>query len=877
MELVDLLGLVDTAAFFLLGLAALRRWHVNRDRPTFFLALALSAMAGSSILGRINDLLGIRNQAIQSLTLLAFLSSGYFIVRLRDQFISLHPKVKAALPIALGALGAVTVIVGIPAQEDARFTGIELALALAVVVTWSICAGEPVIRFLVASRNLPRVQRARLRALGAGLGGIILILFILIAIGPAQDPRTQVAFDLIVLALVPLLYVALEPPRWLRKTWESDDEGTSVAEDLAVFAPDAETISNRVLGHALSIVGADAGYVRDVDGSIIAMKGMTSVEADEIEALARDGGGDRLGEGRVVRLTDQDRYAVVLPFQSGERAALGVVSGPFTPLFGSYETQHLREFGAVAGVALDRVRLVEALADETDRYQALLQAISDLGEGFLVAEGARLIYANDAYCAMTGYTIQELKAMPSLLDIALPAERGALRAKFQARMRGEPQEDHYESAIVRKDGSLVYVEVSLKLIEKAPQPRMITIVRDVTSRKLERDALARQTGAVRLLQSVAEAANEARQLSDAIRVAIDEVCAYSRWPVGHALLPAPGGRELLPTGIWHLDDADRFAAFKERTEASTIKIGEALAGRVMESGRPIWIADISSSAGFDRGGLGLKAGFAFPILIEKQTVGVLEFYTEEMAEPDENLLDIVTNIGAQLGRAAERERINTLRDEFISNAAHELRTPITSIVGFSALLKESDQKLSEEELRLAVQSIARQGERLRGLVNNLLDFTRVQQGRLTADLKRVDVRAALVNGVEVAPPPDARKVVEVRAPEGMVAMADAARLEQILANLLTNAYRYGGDKIVLDAIEEEDDIIISVADDGPGIQSKLVDTLFDPFTRGETSNTEGSGLGLAIVRMLAQIQGGDIEYRAADSGGAEFLVRLGRP
>ena len=127
-------------------------------------------------------------------------------------------------------------------------------------------------------------------------------------------------------------------------------------------------------------------------------------------------------------------------------------------------------------------------------------------------------------------------------------------------------------------------------------------------------------------------------------------------------------------------------------------------------------------------------------------------------------------------------------------------------------------------------------------------------------------------------PPPAGKSVEVLVTGEPVALADRHRLDQVISNLLTNAYRYGGPKIRMEACEKNGSVVVSVTDDGEGIESGLLTNLFDPFTRGAASSeVGGSGLGLAIVKMLVDASGGEIWHEPERPHGTRFNVRLKRP
>lgn len=169
----------------------------------------------------------------------------------------------------------------------------------------------------------------------------------------------------------------------------------------------------------------------------------------------------------------------------------------------------------------------------------------------------------------------------------------------------------------------------------------------------------RGTALIRLLQVVAMAANEATNIESALATCLNEVCAYTGWPVGHAYLLEEEAGDLVPTGVWCLSDAARFRRFREKTEATRLERGRGLLGTVLATGKPTWIADVSQDASFVRGSkddIGIRAGRAFPIMSGQEVLGVLEFYSAEAAPVDEALLQTMSQIGVQIGRVVERVR-----------------------------------------------------------------------------------------------------------------------------------------------------------------------------------------------------------------------------
>ena len=228
-------------------------------------------------------------------------------------------------------------------------------------------------------------------------------------------------------------------------------------------------------------------------------------------------------------------------------------------------------------------------------------------------------------------------------------------------------------------------------------------------------------------------------------------------------------------------------------------------------------------------------------------------------------------------KAEERLRRETARrEQFIANAAHELRTPVTVLYGLASLIQANGVDMPEEQVAASIDGMKRQGERLRDLVNNLLDLSALQGGMLRINPRPVPLHEVVGTAVESLPLPDGKRV-SAAIDERLVVEADPDRLEQMLTNLLNNAYRHGGDSILLEAQESDGRVLVSISDDGPGVPHELVPELFEAFTRAHHPGySGGSGLGLAIVRSLAQASGAEVWYEPGPRAGARFVLALPR-
>ncbi len=180
-------------------------------------------------------------------------------------------------------------------------------------------------------------------------------------------------------------------------------------------------------------------------------------------------------------------------------------------------------------------------------------------------------------------------------------------------------------------------------------------------RKRAGEEILQQQALIGLLKAVAIAANEAMTTDEAFQVSLDEICHCTNWPVGHVYFVDEAAKNrLIPSTVWHLKDEVSFKRFKEITQKTDFEIGIGLPGRVLKTGKPAWIVDVTKDENFPRARLArdinVKAGFGFPILVRKEVTAVLEFFSEDAEEPDKPLLDVMAQIGTQLGRVVERKR-----------------------------------------------------------------------------------------------------------------------------------------------------------------------------------------------------------------------------
>lgn len=256
--------------------------------------------------------------------------------------------------------------------------------------------------------------------------------------------------------------------------------------------------------------------------------------------------------------------------------------------------------------------------------------------------------------------------------------------------------------------------------------------------------MAQRTAVVQLLQEVAVAANEALTPEEALQFAVNRVCAHTGWPVGHVYrLNANRPQQLESAHIWHLAPSGQFETFRQVTEESSFEIGMGLPGKVLATGQPAWIMNVTQDPDFSRtvlaGDIGLKAGFAFPVLIGNEVAAVLEFFSEQAVEPDESLLEVMAHIGTQLGRVVERKRAET--------EIHRLNVQLEQrVVERTAQLEAANRELEAEiatrkRTELAQRILAEAGSMLSASVDYSTRLTKIAQMAVPqlADWCAVDV------------------------------------------------------------------------------------------------------------------------------------------
>ena len=258
-------------------------------------------------------------------------------------------------------------------------------------------------------------------------------------------------------------------------------------------------------------------------------------------------------------------------------------------------------------------------------------------------------------------------------------------------------------------------------------------------------------------------------------------------------------------------------------------------------------------------------------LAEERLRRVQEEYTQRLAETNAELE--MTN--------RELERANRLKTEFLASMSHELRTPLHTIIGFSELLGEELEGPLNDKQRRFVQHIHKDSLHLLELINDILDISKIEAGRLELRREAFDFAALVAESLASvrALAETKSQVLEAELDVPTAVDADRLRIKQVLVNLLSNAIKFTpeGGRIRVEANVQDSSVAISVSDNGIGIPAEEQDFIFDKFHQvGATTKgvREGTGLGLAITKRLVEEHGGTIRVASQLKKGSTFVITL---
>ena len=394
------------------------------------------------------------------------------------------------------------------------------------------------------------------------------------------------------------------------------------------------------------------------------------------------------------------------------------------------------------------------------------------------------------------------------------------------------------------------------------------------------------------MNEIAETVSQSLDLHKILNNSLDKVLSLFDLEIGDIQL-------LRPDEQLHVI-AQRGFDFEMLQQIESWRMGEGISGRVAREGEPIVIDDIGQNPRFRLTALEperIHSLACIPLKSKNKLIGIMNIITYDGRRFQPQEIVLLCAIALQIGVAVDNSllyleldennrrlmELDRLKDDFLATMTHELRTPLTSIMGFSHLLKNRLLgDLNEEQLECAGIIFSQSEAQLR-LVNDLLDFAKIKAGKLT--IAPQPMGAEEIIGMNLTIIQGLAHEKQIKLDQQVIhnlpmVFVDSQRLSQILLNLLSNAVKFtseGGTVCVKAGLYSEEEVIISISDNGIGIEPKNFDLIFERFRQVESHATrqyQGTGLGLPIVRSLVELHGGRIWLESELGKGSTFHFTL---
>jgi PAS domain S-box-containing protein len=560
-----------------------------------------------------------------------------------------------------------------------------------------------------------------------------------------------------------------------------------------------------------------------------------------------------------------------------------------------------------------------ALRESEARFRAIFQ---DAPFGIGVADlRGRILTANPALEKILGYSQDEMQGRVLLAELTHAEDAEAGMRAFQALAAGECDEYQIEQRFFNREGRHMWVHLAMSLVRDAEGRPVFAIGmgEDVTARKVaeeqrlqlhrEQAARAEAEAGQRGLAFLAEASTQlaasldyATTIEAVVRAVVPPLADWA------TLRTLDDNGNLRPVATAHIDPRQEALALQMRRRyppQAEEPLSPAMA--VLRSGESVLIPEVSPELlrQVSRGAehfamwqtLGPQSLLIVPLTAHGRVHGTLTLIATAASGRRYTTTDLALaeDLGRRAALAVENAQLYAraqtaiqtaeeavrARDEFLSVAAHELKTPVTSLRGFAQLSLRAlahDEELDRQRLASALTIVNEQSSKLSRLVTQLLNISRIQSGKLVLEARDTDVALLVADVTRSLAGQSPHHTFTTHTPDQLWLQVDPLRLEQVLVNLLDNAIKYSpdGGPIEVDVSTPEPTALrLSVRDQGIGIPAEHRDRIFERFYQvGATSQQTGMGLGLYISRQIVELHGGRIEVETPPDGGARFVVTL---
>lgn len=549
--------------------------------------------------------------------------------------------------------------------------------------------------------------------------------------------------------------------------------------------------------------------------------------------------------------------------------------------------------GTATGEYIERRRAETALRASEARKGAILQAARDAI--ITIDDAGTISEFNPAAELMFGYR-QDEAVGHALAGLIIPPALGepdrAGMARYLATGEDTIMGQRVELPALRADGTEFPVELTITRIPTDGPPAFTAFVRDITERKRAEVQQQFLVEASTLLAASLDYDATLTSLADLIVPGIADWCSVNLRDADGTLVRVVGR---------HVDPVKEAVLHALREQHPPDLSRPSLWPPVFPVNRGTLVAEVTYAhlEQFAQNAeqlnvyraMGFRSAMFVPLHLNSRLLGIMILATGESGRHySAEDLALAEDLARRAALAIENARLYQeaqtaiqVRDTFLSIAAHELKTPVTAIMGYAQVLQRRARQGDDQRSGRAAQVIAEQSERLSKLVGSLLEASRLETGQFTLDCQPLDL-CALVRRVaeEVALtlPVDSMHSLTCRcAEETLILAGDALRLEQVFHNLLQNAIKYSpqGGPISVRVARDADQAIIALSDQGMGIPSDAQANVFQRFYRAgnvRNDHISGMGIGLYVVKEIVSRHGGTVDVASVEGTGSTFTVHL---